>query len=75
MDRTEAIILSMTKEERAKPGLINPSRKRRIAVGSGMKVEDINRLLKGFDQMQKVMKQFKKKGLRRRFPGMGGMPF
>lgn len=75
MDRTEAIILSMTKEERAKPDLINPSRKRRIAAGSGMKVEDINRLLKGFDQMQKVMKQFKKKGLRRRFPGMGGMPF
>ena len=75
VDRTEAIILSMTKEERAKPNLINPSRKRRIAAGSGMKVEDINRLLKGFDQMQKVMKQFKKKGLRRRFPGMGGMPF
>lgn len=75
VDRTEAIILSMTKEERAKPDLINPSRKRRIAAGSGMKVEDINRLLKGFDQMQKMMKQFKKKGLRRRFPGMGGMPF
>ncbi len=75
VDRTEAIILSMTKEERAKPDLINPSRKRRIAAGSGMKVEDINRLLKGFDQMQKMMKQFKKKGLRRRLPGMGGMPF
>lgn len=74
MDRTEAIILSMTPEERAKPDLINPSRKRRIAAGSGMKVEDINRLLKGYEQMQKVMKQFKKKGIRKRLSGMG-MPF
>lgn len=74
MDRTEAIILSMTLEERARPDLINPSRKRRIAAGSGMKVEDVNRLLKGFDQMQKMMKQFKKKGIRKRFSGMG-MPF
>ena len=74
MDRTEAIILSMTSAERAKPDLINPSRKKRIAAGSGMRVEDVNRLLKGYDQMQKMMKQFKKKGLRKRLAGMGGMP-
>ena len=55
--RTEAIILSMTPAERAKPSLINPSRKRRIAAGSGTKVEDVNRLLKQYEQMQKLMKQ------------------
>ena len=44
MDRTAAIILSMTPEEREKPALINPSRKRRIAAGSGMKVEDVNKM-------------------------------
>ena len=48
----------MTKAERAKPSIINPSRKRRIAAGSGTKVEEINRLLKQFEQMQKMMKQF-----------------
>jgi signal recognition particle subunit SRP54 len=48
----------MTKAERAKPSIINPSRKKRIAKGSGTKVEDVNRLLKQFEQMQKVMKQF-----------------
>ena len=76
MDRTKALITSMTKEERANPKIINPSRKRRIAAGSGMKVEDVNRLLKQFETMQKLMKQLggggKKK--RRRFPMMpGGM--
>lgn len=60
MDRTYSIILSMTSEERKKPNIINPSRKRRIANGSGVKVEDVNRLLKQFEQMQKVMKRFKK---------------
>ncbi len=83
MDRTCAIILSMTPAERKKPELINPSRKRRIAAGSGMKVEDVNRLLKQFEQMQKMMKQFGGKGKKRRggFPGMGmggmggGFPF
>jgi signal recognition particle subunit SRP54 len=74
IDRVAAIILSMTNEERTKPELINPSRKRRIAKGSGMKVEDVNRLLKQFEQTRKMMKQFKKKGARRRFSGMG-MPF
>lgn len=73
-DRVAAIILSMTQEERSKPDVINPSRKRRVAAGSGMKVEDVNRVLKQFEQMQKMMKQFKKKGFRRRFSGMG-MPF
>lgn len=74
VDKVAAIILSMTKAERTKPEIINPSRKRRIAAGSGMKVEDVNRLLKQFEQMRKLMKQFKKKGARRRFSGMG-MPF
>lgn len=73
MDRTQAIILSMTPDERAKPALINPSRKRRIAAGSGMKVEDVNRLIKQLEQTQKLVKQLKGKG-KRRFPGMG-MPF
>jgi len=56
--RIEAMITSMTKAERAKPSIINPSRKKRIAAGSGMKVEDVNRLLKQFEQMQKLMKEF-----------------
>ena len=54
--RIEAMITSMTKAERAKPSIINPSRKRRIAAGSGTKVEDVNRLLKQFDQTRKMMK-------------------
>jgi signal recognition particle subunit SRP54 len=56
--RIEAMITSMTKAERAKPSIINPSRKKRIAAGSGTKVEDVNRLLKQFDQMQQMMKKF-----------------
>ena len=75
MDRTQAIILSMTKAERAKPELINPARKRRIATGSGMKVEDVNRLIKSLEGMQKMMKQMKSKGGKHRFSGMPGMPF
>jgi len=55
--RTEAIVLSMTKKERAKPEIINGSRRKRIAAGSGCTVEDVNRLLKQFDQMKKMMKQ------------------
>lgn len=57
-DRFRAIIYSMTKEERAKPEIINPSRKRRIAAGCGMKVEDVNKLMSQFKQMQKMVKQF-----------------
>ena len=72
--RIEAIILSMTKEEREKPSIINPKRKRRIAAGSGTKVEDVNKLLKQFEMMQKMMKQLKKgpKGFARRLSGMMG---
>ncbi|MGN0690640.1 MAG: signal recognition particle protein [Oscillospiraceae bacterium] len=55
--RLEAMILSMTKAEREKPSIINPSRKRRIAAGSGTTVADVNRLLRQFEQMQKMMKQ------------------
>jgi signal recognition particle subunit SRP54 len=71
IDRMEAIILSMTPRERAKPEIINSQRKRRIAAGSGMKVEDVNRLLKGYEQMRKMMKQMKKPGFRKRLAGFG----
>ena len=75
----ESIIYSMTPAERENPQIINPSRKKRIAAGSGTDVPAVNRLLKQFDQMQKMMKQFGgggKKGKRRRMPMMpGGMPF
>ena len=57
IDKMEAIILSMTKKERVKPSVINPSRKRRIAAGAGVRVEDVNRLLKQFDQTCKMMKE------------------
>ena len=56
--KTEAMINSMTAAEREKPSIIDPKRKRRIAAGSGTQVQDINQLLKQFDQMQKMMKQF-----------------
>ncbi|MBQ8978354.1 MAG: signal recognition particle protein, partial [Oscillospiraceae bacterium] len=58
INRIEALITSMTPEERAKPSIINPSRKRRIAAGSGNTVADVNRLLKQFENMQKMFKQF-----------------
>ena len=75
IDYCRAIILSMTKEERAKPGLMNPSRKRRIAAGSGRSVEEVNRLIKQLEQMQKMMRQFNSKGKKgkRRMPNFGGM--
>ena len=77
IDRTEAIILSMTAKERRNPDIINPSRKRRIAAGCGMKVEDVNRLLKQYRQMKDMMKQMKKMSSGKngkRFRGMpGGM--
>ena len=75
IDRIEAIILSMTPEERAKPSIINPSRKRRIAAGSGMKVEDVNRLIKQLEQMQKFIKKVTKKNGKKKYkrlPGLGG---
>ena len=78
--RIEAIIQSMTPYERENPSCLNSSRKRRIALGCGQKVEDINRLLKQFDQMQQLMKQMNGKGKKRKmfgkmggFPGMPGM--
>ena len=58
LKKTEAIINSMTKAEREKPQIIDPKRKRRIAAGSGTQVSDVNNLLKQFDQMQKMMKQY-----------------
>ncbi len=73
MARTEAIVLSMTKDERVDPSIIGGSRKRRIAKGSGTTVEDVNRLLKQFDQMRKMMKQFSgrgRRGMKLAFPGM-----
>ncbi len=71
-DRLQAVILSMTPKERANPDIINPSRKRRIAAGCGQQVEDVNRLLAQFKQMQKMFKQFGGggKGRRRRMPNM-----
>ena len=69
--RTEAIILSMTPEERANPKLLTPQRKFRIAKGSGNSIADVNRFIKQFTQMQKMMKQMPKG--RRGRGGMGGM--
>ena len=74
MSRIEAIILSMTKEERRRPEIINGSRRRRIANGSGTTVEDINKLLRQFEQMKQTMKQFSNMGKRRSFMGMK-LPF
>ena len=81
MARTEAIILSMTPHERENPGVLNSSRKKRIAAGSGVKVEEVNKLLKQYDMMNNLIKQFsgpgaakKMKKLQRMgggFPGMG----
>ena len=68
-DRQEAIILSMTKKERAKPELLNASRRRRIAAGSGTKVEDINKLIKGFEQARDMMNRYSKGGK------IKGLPF
>ncbi len=76
LKRMHAIIGSMTRQERLHPAIIKGSRKRRIAAGSGNHVQDVNRLLKQFAQMQKMMKRMKKKGgLARLMQGMkGGMP-
>ena len=83
LGRVEAIIRSMTPQERENPGILGSSRKKRIAAGSGTRVEDVNKLLKQFQTMQQMMKQFsgkaagkKLKKLQRRggFPGMGGFP-
>ena len=78
LDWNKAIILSMTPAERAKPGLMNPSRKRRIAAGSGRSVEEVNRLIKQLEQTQKMMRAFNSKGKKgkklRSMMNGGGMP-
>ncbi|MFT7686562.1 MAG: signal recognition particle subunit SRP54, partial [Candidatus Azotimanducaceae bacterium] len=74
--RIVAIINSMTAQERVFPAVIKASRKQRIAAGSGSQVQDVNRLLKQFTQMQKMMKRMKKKGgmrqMMQQMKGMGG---
>ena len=82
LGRTEAIILSMTPQERENPSLLNNSRKKRIAAGSGTQVVDINRLLKQFEMMQQMTKQFSGGKMKRMKRGgmfgkgkMPGMPF
>lgn len=71
--RIEGIINSMTPLERAKPELLKASRKRRIAAGAGVSVQEVNRLLNQFEQTQKVMKQFSKGGMQKLMRGMKGM--
>ncbi|MFA7436601.1 signal recognition particle protein [Castellaniella sp.] len=71
--RTEGILNSMTPLERSKPELIKASRKRRIAAGAGVPVQEVNRLLKQFDQMQGMMKQMKKGGMAKMMRAMGNM--
>ena len=73
MDRVEAIILSMTKEERANPSILNPSRKQRIARGAGVGIQEVNRIVKQFDQMKKMMKQLPGMMGGKRRGGLGGM--
>lgn len=71
---TEAIIQSMTKKERMNPSIINGSRRKRIAAGSGTSVQKVNQLLKQYDEMKKMMKKFKNMGTGKKkggFPGMG----
>ena len=81
MGRTEAIILSMTPQEREEPSILNNSRKKRIAAGAGVQVVDVNRLLKQFEAMRQMTKQmndprFRKLVKKGRLPGMGrGRPF
>ena len=82
LSRQEAIILSMTQAERDNPAILNSSRKKRIAAGSGTSVVDVNRLLKQFEAMQQMMKQFSGKNMKKLqkkmgrmgggFPGLGG---
>ncbi len=69
IDRIEAMITSMTKKERANPSILNSSRKKRVADGSGTKIQEVNMFLKQFDQMQKMMKQFSNPKKMKRFAG------
>lgn len=68
--RIEAMIQSMTQDERIRPAIINGSRRRRIALGSGTTVQEVNRLLKQFEEMQKMMRRFTKSGMKRAMQGM-----
>ena len=72
LGRTEAIIQSMSPYERENPSVLNHSRKRRIAAGAGVKVEEINRLLKQFDQMNQLMRRFSGPGAQKKMKRMGG---
>ncbi len=75
-DRVEAMINSMTPHERSHPDIIKASRKRRIAAGSGVQVQDVNRMLKQFTQMQKMMKKMSKGGMGKMMRGLKGqLPF
>ncbi|NLR76901.1 signal recognition particle protein [Leeia aquatica] len=73
INRIEGIINSMTRQERSKPELIKASRKRRIAAGAGVSVQEVNRLLNQFETTQKMMKQFSKGGIGKLMRGMKGM--
>ncbi len=73
MNRVEAIILSMTREERANPSILNPSRKQRIAKGAGVGIQEVNRIVKQFDQMKKMMKQLPGLMGGKRRGGLGGI--
>ncbi|MEW9900315.1 signal recognition particle protein [Chitinivorax sp. PXF-14] len=73
INRIEGIINSMTQQERTKPELIKASRKRRIATGAGVSVQEVNKLLNQFEQTQKMMKQFSKGGITKLMRGMKGM--
>ena len=84
IDWLQALILSMTPEERENPSLLNVSRKKRIAAGSGRTIEEVNRLVKQLEQMQKMMKKMKnygknskgkKKRMPKGLPGLGGNPW
>jgi signal recognition particle subunit SRP54 len=70
LKRTRAMIQSMTKQERRKPAVLNASRKRRIAAGSGTTVQEVNQLLRQFKQMQKMFKQMNKRGMGGILPGL-----
>ena len=71
--KMEAIINSMTLKERANPDIIKGSRRRRIALGSGTQVQDVNKLLKQFDEMQRMMKKMRKGGIAKMMRGMQGL--
>ena len=73
LGKVEAIILSMTLEERSDPSILNPSRKNRIAKGAGVSINEVNRIVKQFEQMKKLLKQFSGMGGNKRMGGFGGL--